>query len=285
MKTLLVPCLVALMTLGTVGVVAAGTPGPSPEPDLSPGVIEEPVYVDTTDILLLESFPVQVQLQVSGSLPTPCHSPDWTVWYGEDAIEVRLWSVADTGLCAAVLEPFDISIPLGAFETVSLPVVLNGEGVGRVHIGAEPGTGASLLGAGWSFGMCMGYCRADLTVGSDGHLILAASDPAGTVTLFTNAGSLTAAGSERLAAAVAALANVPLQEVYGCPDCADGGAAYLRLEQGGRVSDHTMEFGAPPAELAELYAMTTAIIGALEACLSNDLVTVAEDCEVWLPAA
>ena len=44
------------------------------------------------------------------------------------------------------------------------PSTLNGEPVGRVEIGGEPtGTSApSLLGAGWSFGMCAGYCIADL---------------------------------------------------------------------------------------------------------------------------
>ncbi len=46
-----------------------------------------------------------------------------------------------------------------------------------------------------------------------------------------------------------------------------------------------MEFGEPPPELADLYDVATTIIGALEACVSNELVTVADDCEVWQQAA
>jgi hypothetical protein len=281
MKTLLVPCLAALMTLCPSGPMAAS--GSSPD-RLPP---QGPIYVDTADILYLESFPVQVQLHVIGSLPTPCHSPVWQVTPGLDHIDVALWSEAQAeGLCSTVLEPFEVSIPLGSFETASLSVNLNGEIVGRVEVGVPPGPESdSLLGAGWSFGMCMGYCNADLVISSDGSLILTASDRAGNVVLFSNPGSLTDTGHERIAAEVAELAGVPLQEVYGCPDCADGGAAYLALSRNGAASHHAMGFGEPPAELADLYDVAMTIMGALEACVSNELVTVADDCEVWQQAA
>ena len=143
----------------------------------------------------------------------------------------------------------------------------------------------SLVGAGWSFGMCMGYCSVDLVIGSDGSVVLTGTDRTRNVTLFTNSGSLASVGRERIDGAVAGLAGVPLQDVYGCPDCADGGAAYLTLSQEGVVSRHDMEFGNPPAELAELHDLAMAIIDALVDCESNDLVLAAEDCQAWEAAA
>jgi hypothetical protein len=217
-----------------------------------------------------------------GSLPTPCHTPTWSVSQRPDAIEVHLFSVAEEGgVCSSVLEPFELSIALGAFETADLPVILNGEEVGRVEVGSQlDKASSSLLGAGWSFGMCMGYCRADLVVEGD-LLVLTGRDQAGNFTLFTNSGSLTSAGRDRLDRAVAALAGVPLEEVYGCPDCADGGAAYLTLSLAGAISQHSMEFGNPPAELAEIHDLALAIIDALEGCQSGELVIAAHDCRAW----
>jgi hypothetical protein len=94
-----------------------------------------PVFVETTDILLMESFPVQVALRVTGSLPTPCHRPVWEVTDDRATIAVTLASVTDPdGLCAQVLEPFDISIPLGEFESGERAVTLNGEEIGDFEI-------------------------------------------------------------------------------------------------------------------------------------------------------
>lgn len=122
--------------------------GASPDPvasDTGTGDrIESPVFVDSTDILYLESFPVQVRLVVRGSLSTPCHEPVWNVDAGEDGIGVLLWSEADADtMCTSVLTPFEVSIPLGDYETADLPVSLNGEDVGRVVVGqpAAPTTG------------------------------------------------------------------------------------------------------------------------------------------------
>jgi len=125
------------------------------------------VYIDATEILNLESFPVQVRLVVRGALPTPCHEAVWEIEELGDAIHVSLWSEADPeSACAQVMETFEVSIPLESFESSASPVLLNGEGVGRSAIGVEPVSGMSLVGAGWSFGMCGGYCSADLAVGA-----------------------------------------------------------------------------------------------------------------------
>lgn len=240
------------------------------------------MFVDATDILYLESFPVQVRLVVQGSVPTPCHQTRWEVEDLGRAIDVRLWSEILLGQsCAQVLAPFEVSIPLGSFESASSPVLLNGEQVGWVSIGSEPAVGGgTLVGAGWSFGMCGGFCRADLAI--DGtELVLTGRGWAGEEPLFQNRGVLTPTGLERLGAALARLGGTALDSVYGCPDCADGGAAHLVIEREGATSRHDMEFGKPPEELTELYGLAMAMIDALETCGSDDLVTVAADCEPW----
>ena len=140
--------------------------GTSSTYSIAPGDRGGPVYLDATEILYLESFPVQVRLVVRGALPTPCHEAVWEIEELGDAISVSLWSEADPELpCAQVLEPFEIAIPLGSFESSHSPVRLNGEQIGRLAIGPEPASDdSSLIGAGWSFGRCGGYCTADLAV-------------------------------------------------------------------------------------------------------------------------
>jgi inhibitor of cysteine peptidase len=94
-----------------------------------------PVFVETTDILLMESFPVQVALHVTGNLPTPCHQTAWELEDDGNTIAVRLASITEPDvLCAQVLEPFDISIPLGEFESGTRVVTLNGAEIGDFEI-------------------------------------------------------------------------------------------------------------------------------------------------------
>ena len=280
MKTKLLTSIVAVALLMTA---CAGADVGTPETSTTvAGGVEGPVFIDATEILYLESFPVQVRLVVRGSLPTPCHEAVWQVDDLGATIDVRLWSSAPLGQdCVQVLEPFEVSIPLGSFETSTSAVVLNGEEIGRLELGAVPGGGdAALVGAGWSFGMCLGHCNADLVIESE-ELVLTGRDREKAEPLYVNQGVLTPAGQSQVGAALGRLSGVPLDPVYGCPDCADGGAAYLVIQRDGGVFRHDIEFGRPPQVLAELHGLATALIDALETCGSNELVTVAEDCTPW----
>ena len=95
------------------------------------------VYIEFTDILLLESYPVQVRLQIAGNVPTPCHElrvdagePD-----AENRIPVAVYSVSDPGVdCIQVLEPFDVTIPLGDYTEGKFAVMLNGEQVNEFEL-------------------------------------------------------------------------------------------------------------------------------------------------------
>ena len=115
--------------------IASTTPTPS---TTAPAAIPDnagPVFVETTDILLIESFPVQVALHVSGNLPTPCHQPVWEVEDDGTTIAVRLASVTEPDvLCAQVVEPFEVSIPLGDFESGTRVVTLNGAEIGDFEV-------------------------------------------------------------------------------------------------------------------------------------------------------
>jgi hypothetical protein len=179
-------------------------------------------------------------------------------------------------MCVQVLEPFELAIHLGSFESADLPVVLNGQEVGRVVVGAE-GRPDALVGAGWSFGFCLERCVADLVIEGD-DLALIGRHREDAEPLYANRGTLTAEGRALLDAAVAALSGVALEPRYGCPDCADGGAFSLELRRGDLVERVTMEYGAPPEVLAEVTAIASELISALESCTAGDLVEVAADC-------
>jgi hypothetical protein len=99
--------------------------------------------------------------------------------------------------------------------------------------------------------------------------------------LYKNLGTLTSDGQARLRAALATLGRASLDPVYGCPDCADGGAAYLELARGGIVERIQMEYSDPPDVLAELYSISASLIDALESCTSSRLVDVARDCAAY----
>ena len=92
-------------------------------------------YIDSMAILVEESFPPQYQLQINGSLPTPCHGLRVVVDEPtmDSEINVQVYSLFDPGrVCAQVLEPFEASVPLGSYVRGSYAVFVNGEKVGEI---------------------------------------------------------------------------------------------------------------------------------------------------------
>ncbi len=119
----------ALMLALTVGSCA------TPVPPGDGSGIEGRVFVSGTEILLLESFPVQVRLVVRGDVPTPCHEVRWNVEDNGETISVRLYSVLRDGqVCTQVLSPFELAIPLGDFTEGKRTVTVNGSVVGEFSI-------------------------------------------------------------------------------------------------------------------------------------------------------
>ena len=93
------------------------------------------VFIDSTDILTLESFPLQFQLHVKGSLPTPCHQLRLVVDEPDvqKQVKVSIYSLVDPNtVCAQVLEPFVVNITLGSFPSGTYAIIVNDEKVGEV---------------------------------------------------------------------------------------------------------------------------------------------------------
>ena len=92
------------------------------------------VFIDSSDLLIMESYPVQIALVLRGHLPTPCNhlrvvaNPP----YEQNRIQVEVYSVIDPAeTCIQVLEPFEANIGLGSFPTGHYSVWVNGEMVGE----------------------------------------------------------------------------------------------------------------------------------------------------------
>lgn len=101
-------------------------------PTVEPGMLRTAVTPTQTEILLLETFPVQVRLSVVGELPNPCARLGWSVSPGDDQgrIEVVVYADQPTGTaCVQVLAPYAETIPLGTFESGSYGVFVNGQQV------------------------------------------------------------------------------------------------------------------------------------------------------------
>lgn len=94
-----------------------------------------PVFIETKEVIILESFPMQFVLRLEGFLPTPCNllrakvsPPD-----AQDRIQVEVYSLIERGkACIDVIQPFEVNIALGSFAEDKYTVWVNGERVGEI---------------------------------------------------------------------------------------------------------------------------------------------------------
>ncbi len=137
--------------------------------------------------------------------------------------------------------------------------------------------GASQVrGGGSFFGECWGACKQDVTIAGTAVKFVASNWDD---TIYVdNDGVLTAAGLARSQELAVALIGVELEDVYGCPDCADGGGFYLMLERDGVESKHTYPFGQPFTSLTECDTFIKDLMTALAGCQSTEYITVGADC-------
>ena len=100
---------------------------PQPEDE---SLVKGAAFIDSKELLTLESFPLQFMLHITGNLPTPCNQlrvsvtpPD-----ADKKIIVDVYSVSNPDkICIQVTEPFDASIPLGSFPEGKYTLWVNGE--------------------------------------------------------------------------------------------------------------------------------------------------------------
>jgi hypothetical protein len=132
-------------------------------------------------------------------------------------------------------------------------------------------TDSLVTGGGSSFGMCGGACKTDLSlIGAAAKVVTSGWDD----TIYTtNSGLLSAAALAKSANLAQALLDAELQGVYGCPDCADGGEAFVDLLRAGVASHHAYEFNNPPNALGGANTFIFEIIQSLLSCTASDYVT------------
>lgn len=105
------------------------TPAPTPdaeETDQTRGNM----YLNSSEILTMESYPLQFALVLTGDLPTPCHKlkakiapPD-----SENRIIADVYSTVNPDLaCAQALQPFEENFPLGSFAAGHYTLWVNGK--------------------------------------------------------------------------------------------------------------------------------------------------------------
>ena len=111
---------------------------PAEEEDVTPpnNAVYAPVTVNTADVLIMESYPIQVAVTVSGTKPTPCNHVREQVAApnADNEIHISLDSWADPALsCVQVLAEFEqrIPLPLSDIADGSYTVWVNGEQVGE----------------------------------------------------------------------------------------------------------------------------------------------------------
>lgn len=92
------------------------------------------VFISESELLIRESYPVQIALALSGELPTPCHQlrininlPD-----AENKIQIDIYTVFNPALnCIQVLKPFQENVELGTFPSGHYTVWVNENQVGE----------------------------------------------------------------------------------------------------------------------------------------------------------
>lgn len=117
--------------------------GPTPSDPATQSYLPQPgddslaqgkVFLDSKELLIMESYPIQIALILNGSLPTPCNQLRVVISPADEQkrISVEVYSVVDPDvICAQVLESFEANIMLGSFPAGHYTVWLNGELVGE----------------------------------------------------------------------------------------------------------------------------------------------------------
>lgn len=86
--------------------------------DLLHAKVGQQAFIDDIEVQIVESFPVQVHVRVSGNLPTPCYQLGPIHKRFADnrfEIAVNMTPLQPSMLCIQVLEPFQTTIPLDVY--------------------------------------------------------------------------------------------------------------------------------------------------------------------------
>ncbi len=108
----MMPFLALLAACGPAGEPTATTPPSGGDEPPVPGTAQ----VGSIEILILESFPVQIHVLAKGQLPDSCTTLDQiTQEQDGDTFRVTITTARPEEVCAQVLTPFEETIPLDVY--------------------------------------------------------------------------------------------------------------------------------------------------------------------------
>jgi hypothetical protein len=150
MKDILMPIALSLLVASLAGCSllpsAGDEPTQTPQPSIPPSSYEpqpsddklrrDPAFVEleNSSLVIMESYPIQVNAILNGNLPDPCHQLRAVVTpaNADNIINLEVYSVADPSqACITVIEPFTATIPLGSYSGAHYIVTVNGEVLGE----------------------------------------------------------------------------------------------------------------------------------------------------------
>ena len=151
MKMIITPILLSLLALALAscsGAADTGTPATPPssspsiptsgyEPQAGDDALQRSqvfLELESSDLLIMESYPIQVNAILNGNLPDPCHQLRVVVTpaNANNEINLEVYSVVDSSqACITVIEPFSATIPLGSYAGGHYSVFVNGELLGE----------------------------------------------------------------------------------------------------------------------------------------------------------
>ncbi len=108
-----------------------------------------------------------------------------------------------------------------------------------------PGSGADdlIIRSGTSFGYCNGYCSKTLELTAEKAIFINSSRDQTKYPTKTCTGTVSATTWAALKATLTNAGFSQEPEIIGCPDCADGGAEIIEIEEGGKKHRVTFEYG------------------------------------------
>jgi len=128
------------------------------------------------------------------------------------------------------------------------------------------------------YGECIGYCITTVTFLTDGEVELLAegwNEEGNDLEPTTATGTLSDAAASDWETLLAEVNSLTLDEVYGCPDCDDGGGVSVLREN---MTPTDYPAGDPPDVLADFDAFLWPVRAALTDCVSSEEISVAEGC-------
>ncbi|MDG1889924.1 MAG: beta-propeller domain-containing protein [Verrucomicrobiota bacterium] len=148
-------------------------------------------------------------------------------------------------------------LPAGEPELIVLREKLSNN-LGRYRVEPKP-VPITRIDYGTSFGFCEGYCIKELAADAQGIAMVGASRQENIPNIESSLKITETEWGDLLKRAEAA--NIETMDpVIGCPDCADGGSAWIRVWRGEKEYQVTFEYGHPPDAIAELVAQLHAWI-------------------------